>query len=210
MARAGRRTKTKFVIRKELIILVLIIVAMIVTTICLSIPSAAEKRLEEFNTAITEYNTANSTSYSTLGEDSVIRKASLKKVEQVIEDSKGTESEPKYAYIIYGSLTDAKICQYLSAIDTEAQNRDVKTVYIYFSDKVDRQEDKEDTDFLNDLEQDEKIFNSDILEGIEEVDLLKTPALYVYKNGELVFNSVTIEEDGSYSWDLIINKAFSK
>ncbi len=86
----------------------------------------------------------------------------------------------------------------------------MKTVYIYFSDKVDRQEDKEDTDFLNDLEQDEKIFNSDILEGIEEVDLLKTPALYVYKNGELVFNSVTIEEDGSYSWDLIINKAFSK
>ena len=198
MARTGRRTKTKFVIRKELIILVLVIVAMIVTTICLSIPSAAEKRLEEFNTAITEYNTANSTSYSTLGEDSVIRKASLKK------------GEPKYAYIIYGSLTDAKICQYLSAIDTEAKNRDVKTVYIYFSDKVDRQEDKEDTDFLNDLEQDEKIFNSDILEGIEEVDLLKTPALYVYKNGELVFNSVTIEEDGSYSWDLIINKAFSK
>ena len=88
MARTGRRTKTKFVIRKELIILVLVIVAMIVTTICLSIPSAAEKRLEEFNTAITEYNTANSTSYSTLGEDSVIRKASLKKVEQVIEDSK--------------------------------------------------------------------------------------------------------------------------
>ncbi len=79
MARTGRRTKTKFVIRKELIILILVIVAMIVTTICLSIPSAAEKRLEEFNTAITEYNTANSTSYSTLGEDSVIRKASLKK-----------------------------------------------------------------------------------------------------------------------------------
>ncbi len=210
MAKAGRRNKTKFILRKELIILVLVLIAMIVTTVCLSIPSATEKRLEEFNTAITEYNTANSTSYSTLGEDSVIRKASLKQVTKAIEDSKGTEEEPKYTYILYGSLTNATICQYLSAIDTEAQNREVKVVYLYSSEKVDKQEDKDDADFLNEIDQDEKVFNSDVLEGIDAVDLLKTPALYVYKNGELIFNSVTVEEDGSYNWELIINKAFSK
>ncbi len=210
MAKAGRRNKTKFILRKELIILVLVLIAMIVTTVCLSIPSATEKRLEEFNTAITEYNTANSTSYSTLGEDSVIRKTSLKQVTKAIEDSKGTEEEPKYTYILYGSLTNATICQYLSAIDTEAQNREVKVVYLYSSEKVDKQEDKDDADFLNEIDQDEKVFNSDVLEGIDAVDLLKTPALYVYKNGELIFNSVTVEEDGSYNWELIINKAFSK
>lgn len=210
MAKTGRRNKTKFIIRKELIILIIVLIAMIVTTVCLSIPSAAEKRLDELNSAITEYNSANSTSYATLGEDTVIRKVSLKRVERAIEESKGTESDPKYAYVLYGSLTNGTICQYLSQIDTEAQNHEVKTVFLYTSEKVDLQEDKDDTEFLADLEKDEAIFNADVLEGIDEVDLLKVPALYVYKNGELVFNSVTIEEDGSYTWELIINKAFSK
>ncbi|MDE7162241.1 MAG: hypothetical protein K2N65_05745, partial [Anaeroplasmataceae bacterium] len=83
-------------------------------------------------------------------------------------------------------------------------------VYIYSSEKVDKQEDKDDSNFLVSLEKDEAVFNSNVLEGVDEVDLLKTPALYTYKNGELVFNSVTVEEDGSYNWELIINKAFSK
>lgn len=211
MARTtGRRNKTKFVLRKELIILVLVLVAMIITTICLSIPSESEKRLEEINTAITEYNTANSTSYATLEEENVIRKASLKQVDGHIKNSaKGTEERPAYLYILYGSLTNATVCQYLSAIDTEAKHREIETVYLYDSSKVDKQEDKEDASFLADLEKDEAIFNADILEGVQEVDLLKTPALLVYRNGELIFNSVEIEEDGSYNWTQIINKAFS-
>ncbi|MDE7263878.1 MAG: hypothetical protein K2N64_04380 [Anaeroplasmataceae bacterium] len=211
MARTtGRRNKTKFILRKELIILVFVLVAMIVTTICLSIPSESDRRLEEINTAITDYNSANSTSYSTLEKENVIRKASLKQVEGHLKSSaNGSEEHPVYLYILYGSLTNATVCQYLSAIDTEARNREVKTVYLYDSAKVDNQEDKEDASFLAELENDEAIFNADILEGVQEVDLLKTPALLVYKNGELIFNSVEIEEDGSYNWTQIINKAFS-
>ncbi|MDE6241628.1 MAG: hypothetical protein K2M08_04295 [Anaeroplasmataceae bacterium] len=214
MARSVRRNKTQFVLRKELIILILVLVAMIVTTVCLSIPSASEKRLEEFNSAITEYNSANGTSWGTLDEDSVIRKASLKKLSsEITADAKGTEEEPKYTYVLYGSLSDSVIIQYLSTIDKEAQQREVKVVYLYSSEKVDKQEDKEDVEFLADLEKDEAVFNADVLEGVDEVDLLKTPALYVYRNGELVFNSTTIEDDASYSsngWELIINVAFSK
>lgn len=211
MSRSIRRNKTKFILRKELVILVLALVAMIVTTICLSIPSAKEKRLEEFNNAITAYNTANSTSYSTLTEDSVIYKASLNKIDSEIKAGlNGTTEEPKYVYVLYGTLSNATICQYLSSIDNEAQQRDVKNVYLYSSEKVDNQEDKDDVEFLAELENDEKIFNSKVLEGVEEVDLLNTPALYVFKNGQLVFNSYTLEDDGSYNWELIINKAFSK
>lgn len=211
MARNGRRNKTKFVLHKELIILVLVLVAMIITTICLTIPSAGEKRLAELNDAITEYNTLNNTSYSTLDEDNVIRKASLKQLEKEIKgDTNGTEENPQYTYVLYGSLTNGIICQYISAIDKEAQQREVEVVFLYSSEKVDNQEDKDDVEFLASLEKDENIFNADVLEGVDEVDLLKTPALYVYRNGELVFNSTTIEEDGSYNWELIINKAFSK
>lgn len=211
MARSVRKNKTKFIIRKELIILILVLVAMIVTTVCLSIPSAAEKRLEEFNTAITEYNSLNSTSYATLTEDHVIRKASLKKISSEISaDANGMEENPKYTYVLYGSLSNSVILQYLSVIDTEAQRREVKVVYLYSSEKVDKQEDKDDVEFLADLEKDEDVFNADVLEGVDEVDLLKAPALYVYRNSELVFNSTTLEDDGSYNWELIINKAFSK
>lgn len=211
MARSVRKNKTKFIVRKELIILILVLVAMIVTSICLSIPSAAEKRLEEFNTAITNYNSANSTSYGTLSEDNVIRNASLKKISSEIKnDANGTEEKPKYTYVLYGSLSSSVVLQYLSVIDTEAKQREIEVVYLYSSEKVDNQEDKEDTEFLADLEKDEEVFNADVLEGIDEVDLLKTPALYVYKNGELIFNSVSLEDDGSYNWELIINKAFSK
>ncbi len=211
MARDIRKNKTRFVLHKELVILVLVLVAMIVTTVCLSIPTGSEKRLAELNDAITEYNTLNSTSYTTLSEDTVLRKVSLKTIESSIKKSAdGTEENPKYVYVLYGSLSDATILQYLSAIDTEAKNREVKTVYIYSSEKVDKQEDKDDSNFLVSLEKDEAVFNSNVLEGVDEVDLLKTPALYTYKNGELVFNSVTVEEDGSYNWELIINKAFSK
>ncbi len=210
MARSIRKNKTKFVLRKELIILVAVLVAMIVTTICLSIPSQQEKRLEEFNNAITAYNNANSTSYTTLDDDSVIYKTSLKKLDTAIKNtSDGTAENPEFVYVIYGSLTNSTICQYLSSIDIEAQQREVEKVYLYTSEKVDNQEDKDDAEFIAELENDEKVFNSKVLDGIEKVDLLNTPALYVFKNGELVFNSFTLEDDGSYNWELIINKAFS-
>ena len=209
MAKTGRRNKTKFVLHKELIILVVILIAMIVTTICLTIPSGQEKQLEEFNNAITAYNNANSTQYTLLTEENVIKKAELKNISSIIEDSKGSEEEPKYSYIVYGSFQHAEIAQYISFIDQEARRREVEVVYLYSSEKVDQQEDKEDEEFVADIENDEKLFNADVLEGVDEVDLLDAPAVFVYKNGELVFNSTTIEEDGSYSWELIINKAFS-
>ena len=208
MARFGKVNKTKFVLRKELIFLMLFIVAMIVATILLAMPSKSEKNLEEFNNAILEYNTANSTSFATLEEDHVFKKTALTEVQELISD-KGSEEEPKYTYILYGSLQNATILEFLSVINTEAQNREVKNVYFYPSNKVDNQEDKEDQDFLNEIAADEKIFNADILAGIEEVDLLTAPALYVYKNGELIFNSVTLDEDGTYNWYIMINNAFS-
>lgn len=211
MARVGRKNKTKFVLHKELVILVAVLVAMIVTAVCLSIPSASEKRLAELNDAISQYNTANNTSYTGLEEDTVIRKVALKTIDSAIKSSaNGSEENPKYVYVLYGSLENATILQNLSVIDTEAKNREVKTVYLYSSEKVDNQEDKDDVSFLASLKNDAEVFNNDVLEGVDEVDLLKTTALYVYKNGELVFNSTAIVEDGSYTWNLVINKAFSK
>ncbi len=206
MARVGRKNKTKFVLCKELVILIVVLVAMIVTTICLSIPSKAEKELEEFNTAINTYNSANSTSYGLLGDDHVFKKADLSDVEKAIADSNGTEEAPKYVYVLYGSLENSTVLEFLSLIDTEAKNRERDRVYFYSSSKVDNQEDKEDESFLAELENDEKVFKEN---ENNEVDLLKTPAFYVYKNGELVLSSISYDENALYNWHLMINHAFA-
>lgn len=201
MARVGKRNKTKFVLCKELIILVVVLVAMLVTTICLSIPSAKEKELEEFNTAITTYNTANSTNYGLLDDEHVFKKIDLEDLEKEINDSK---AEP--VYVLYGSLENGTVLSYLSLINTNAKNRDVNRVYLYSSDKVEKQEDKDDEEFLAGIERDEKIFKEN---ENYEVDLLVVPAFYVYKNGELVFSSIKIDENGSYNWHIMLNNAFS-
>ena len=215
MAKKEKRTsynknKTKFVLHKELIFLVLGLIAILVVTIVLSIPSEAKKTYEELNNAINSYNTANSTSYNLLAEDNVYKKASLKTLDKAISStSDGTEENAEYVYILYGSLSNATVLEFLSVIDNEAQQREVKTVYFYSSEKVDNQSDKEDSDFLEEIDQDQQVFNVSVLEGTDEVDLLETPAVYVYKNGMLVFNSVTVTSDSSYNWYQMISQAFS-
>lgn len=201
MARVGKRSKTKFVLCKELIILVVVLIAMLVTTICLSIPSAKAKELEEFNTAITNYNTTNSTNYGLLDDEHVFEKIEFEDLEKKIN-----ESGDSAVYVLYGSLENGTLLSYLSTINTEAKNREVDKVYLYSSEKVEHQEDKEDEEFLAGIENDEKIFKAN---DEYEVDLLVVPALYVYKNGELVFSSIKIDADGNYNWYIMLNKAFS-
>ena len=66
MASKSKKNRVKFKWTKELLFLIGALLVMIVVTIVLAIPSRAEKQLDEINTAITEYNTANSTSYYTI------------------------------------------------------------------------------------------------------------------------------------------------
>ena len=214
MARTGRKSTVKFKLCKELVILVAFIVAMIVTTIVLSIPSQSTKDLEEMNNAILIYNQTNSTSYATLGEDNVYSKAELGDIKKAIsKTSDGTEENAEYVYVLYGSLNQATILQYLSVIDTEAKQREVEVVYLYSSNKVENQEDLTDEEFVASLDKDEEVFNGEndelLAAGVEAVDLTVYPTLLVYKNGELIFNSTTVIEDGSYNWTLLISHAFS-
>ena len=100
MARTGRKSTVKFKLHKELVILLAVIVAMIATTIILSIPSNSEKTLEELNYAISLYNSTNSTSYSTLGEDYVYEKVELNDLKKAISSTNdGTEEKAEYESI---------------------------------------------------------------------------------------------------------------
>ena len=64
MASKNRRNKVKFKLQPELIIIVACLVAMLVATIWMAVPTKAEKTTTALNNAIYSYNQANSSSSS--------------------------------------------------------------------------------------------------------------------------------------------------
>lgn len=207
MARYGKKNSTKFVFTKELGILLGLIVALIVATVLLSIPNRTDRQIEKYNEAITEYNTVNSTSYATITTEDIVY------VDAEYEDFEGILSGEGTVYILYGTLSLDSIVSNFVTINTEAENREIETIYFLSSEYVDTfeddQEDDDDEDiFKATVEGYEKdIFNVNVLEGVEEVDLMASGALLVYKDGQLVFNSASYSD---YNWTQIINQAFQK
>ena len=207
MARYGKRNDTKFVFTKELGILIGAIVAIIVATILLSIPNKTDRQIEKYNEAITEFNTANSTQYATITtEDVVYEDVEYEDMADILK-GEGT------VYVLYGTLSLDTICSNFVTINDEAERREIETIYFLSSEYVDTFEDDEEDDDDEDIFEatvegyEKDIFNANVLEGVDEVDLMNSGALLVYKNGQLVFNSTSYTD---YNWTQIINQAFQK
>ena len=206
MARYGKRNSTKFVFTKELGILLGLIVALVVATILLSIPNRTDRQIEKYNEAITEFNTLNSTSYATITtEDVVYKDADYEDLKEVLEGE-------GVVYVLYGTLEIDSVVSNFVTINSEAENREIETIYFVSSEYVDSFVDDEDDDDDEDIFEatvegyENDIFNKDVLEGVEEVDLLTASgSLLVYKDGKLVFNSASYSD---YNWTQIINQAF--
>lgn len=194
MASKNRKNRVKFKLTKELIFLVLGLIAIAVTTIVLSQESASEKKIKSINTAIIDYNLANSTAYNTItGED----------VFDIIEydELKSTISKKGYVYIYYGSLEKAAYLENLASINSAALSAEVKTVYLYYSSWVDGQEDLDAPEFKEEASKREEIFNKNNDQyDVEDFDITVTPTLLVYHNGDLIFNSQSTNE----GWTKII------
>ena len=207
MAKYGKRNSTKFKFTKELGILIGLIVALVVATILLSIPNRTDRQIEKYNEAITEFNTANSTQYATITSEEIVYVDA--EYEEFAEILKGEGT----VYILYGTLSLDTIVSNFVTINNEAENREIETIYFLSSEYVDTfvddVEDDDDEDiFEATVEGYEKdIFNANVLEGVDEVDLMTSGALFVYKDGQLVFNSTSFAD---YNWTQIINEAFQK
>ena len=207
MARYGKRNSTKFVFTKELGILLGLIVALIVATVLLSIPNRTDRSIEKYNEAITEFNTVNQTQHATITtEDVVYEDAEYEDFEEILS-GEGT------VYILYGTFSLESIASNFVTINTEAENREIEKIYFLSSEYVDTFEDDLENDDDEDIFEatvegyEKDIFNKNVLEGVEEVDLMKSGALLVYKNGQLVFNSTSYTD---YNWTQIITQAFQK
>ena len=201
MAKKNRKNKAKFKWTKELIILLVLLVAMVTATIVLSIPSSKTKTTTSFNEAITAYNTSNSTSYSTLSTENVFVEVEHKKLLNKIE-------KEVYVYVIYGSLSDGTVLQYLSTINSVATQEEIETVYFYSSAWVEETEDTDTEAFKTKKQELEADINKNVNRDVEALDLLEYPALLVFHNGELIFNSQTYSDNEQYTWNMFIQKAF--
>lgn len=207
MARYGKRNSTKFVFTKELGILLGLIVALIVATVLLSIPNRTDRQIEKYNEAITEFNTVNQTQHATITTEDVVYE------DAVYEDFEEILSGEGTVYVLYGTLSLESIVSNFVTINTEAENREIEKIYFLSSEYVDTFEDDLENDDDEDIFEatvegyEKDIFNKNVLEGVEEVDLMKSGALLVYKNGQLVFNSTSYTD---YNWTQIINQAFQK
>ncbi len=202
MASKNRRNNVKFHWTKELIILIVSLVAILTATIVLALPSSSEKLTSEINSQITSYNSSNSTKYSTLSNDNVF------KLFDTYDGLKNAKNESGYVYIFYGVYSNATFLEQLSNINTVAKNNDVEKVYLYLATEVDNTDDKNATSFKKDMEARKNEMSGNKDSDVADLDLTVYPALFVFHDGKLVFNTQT-DESSELSWTIYLNKAFT-
>ena len=202
MASKNRRNNVKFHWTKELIILIVSIVAILTATIVLALPSAEETLTNEINSQITSYNSANSTKYSTLANDNVFKKFDS------YDSLKNVKNESGYVYVFYGVYSNATYLEQLSNINTAAKNNDVEKVYLYIATEVENTEDKNATSFKKKMEARKDEMSGNKESNVADLDLTVYPALFVFQDGKLVFNTQT-DESSELNWNIYINKAFT-
>ncbi len=207
MASKNRRNKVKFKWTKELVFLILGLVAIIAATIVLCIPSSSHKTTTAMNEAIYAANLSNSQSensnretYNLLPDENVYVELEFDKLSKKIDDE-------GYVYVLYGSTNSTTILKNLSVINTTATDLEIETVYYFSSKWVEETEDTQAEEFKAEQNEIEAAFNANKNADVAEFSLLDYPALLVFNNGELVFNSQSYEDDYA-TWEMFIQKAF--
>ena len=204
MASKRKKNRVKFKWTKELIILLVLIVAMIGATIALSFPTAERKRIDKYNNAITTYNTENNTSYSTLSDKERFRDISF-------SDLYKKKKSSSYTMVFYTTLKTGDFIAQMAKIDSLAEKFELKYIYILYASYVsdastDKKETKDYRDHLDDLEEE---INSDVDKDQDPFDMETYPVVLLFKDNTLIFNSETYKDDTNSSFALCITKAFS-
>ena len=204
MASKRKKNRVKFKWTKELIILIVLIVAMIGAAIALSFPTAERKRIEKYNNAITTYNAENNTSYATLSDKERFRDISF-------DDLYSKKKSSGYTMVFYATLKTGDFIAQMAKIDDLAEKFKLKYVYILYASYVsdastEKKETKDYRDHLDDLEEE---INSDVDKDQDPFDMETYPVVLLFKDNTLIFNSETYKNDTNSSFALCITKAFS-
>ncbi len=200
MASKNRRNKVKFKLQPELIILIVCLILMITATIIMAIPTKAEKTTTNLNNAIYTYNQENSSNtISYLPTKNVYEETSHSSLIKKIKNE-------EYVYVIYGQYaSNSNIVSNLYLMQTICEDEEIKKIYLYDSTWIDEYDDTDSESFnivANALEKD---FNEGKSADVDDFDLLESPALLVFYNGSMIFNSQSYDYD---NWSMYIQKAF--
>ena len=210
MASKSKRNRTKFKWTKELSFLVAFFAVIIVVTIVLNIVTSTGLA-KKLNTAINDYNTANSAQYNGVDEDkNVFVEISNSNYDSVVDSIVAKAKSDEYTFFYYGSLSKGEFLENLSTINATADTYEVKTVYLVYSTYVEDAEKNSETNtyqYRKQISTYEDKLNNKVKDNVEKFDMTETPTLLVYKSGELVFNSQN--ESDQYSWTIYINQALS-
>jgi hypothetical protein len=204
MASKSKRNKVKFKWTKELGFLLGSIAIIGVAAILLAIPTRAERKLEKINDSITEYNSANETSYYTLPKDHVFKEISHS---SLVSKKKSSN----YTIVWYGSLKNGTYLQYLYTLNTMADTYDVNSIYLYYASFVEDAQADEETEteaYKTQLKAREDALNDNKASDATEIDLENYPAIFVFKDGQLLFNSQVGTDSTEYNWEIYFNAAF--
>ena len=207
MASKSRRKKAKFKLTKELVILVVGLLAILVATIILAIPSSEKKFYNKLRDAVTNYGDSNAQLFSS---DHVFKEIDEDEYIDVINEVKSTANSG-YTYFLYGQLTNSTYVSQLYPINETAKDYGVSHVYLFYSTFYNAAKDNDElntSSFKEKCNEYESILNNGKSQDAYAIDLTKENALFVFKNGSLIFNSQA-DEDSKYGWDAYIKQAFS-
>ena len=205
MASKYKKNKVKFKWTKELLVLILGLLAIIGATIALSLPTNNEKITTEINDAIIAANSqsssdGSSTSYSSIPTDNVYESISHKKLLKKI-------AKEEYVYVLYGSKNSSIILENASKINTIAVSEEIDTIYVYSSLWVEEAEDTNAEAFKSEKKVIEDDLNANKNVDVEAFSVLNYPALLVFHNGSLIFNSQEYDDKDYVTWNMYIQKA---
>ena len=207
MASKSRRKKAKFKLTKELVILVVGLLAILVATIILAIPSSEKKFYNKLRDAVINYGDSNTQLFSS---DHVFKEIDEDEYIDVINEVKSTANSG-YTYFLYGQLTNSTYVSQLYPINETAKDYGVSHVYLFYSTVYNAAKDNDElntSSFKEKCNEYESILNNGKSQDAYAIDLTKENALFVFKNGSLIFNSQA-DEDSKYGWDAYIKQAFS-
>lgn len=189
-------SKVKFKFVRELAYILIAIVLMITVAVVVRIPSKSERL---FNS----YKDVN----ASLVEEHVFEEVSKNRLTSLIANSS------EYVFVYYGSPSCSECVANIETFNQKAKYWDIKTVYYLnasFATGKNREDDnKHDAALLAY----EEVLNKKVSEGNKDISLNYTPSIWVFKDGELVFNSQnymnTKTKTMELSWVQIADRAFS-
>ncbi|MCR5705420.1 MAG: hypothetical protein K6G48_01270 [Acholeplasmatales bacterium] len=192
-----RKVKTRFKFTKALAILLAFIAVIAIFTGVLSIESDAEKLYTKITTA---QAAVEDFSGSTLDEDNVFKEISYKKLTTKVKSS-------DYVYVFYGTTTNTDYLTYIQTVNDRAQTYNVDRVYLLDSVWA-TSIDTDDEDYG----EENNLVLSEVERALGGVDMTIVPSLWVFQNGEVVFNSDDYINDTyqAATWNYVIEQAFGR